>query len=84
LDLEPSFPFEFVVEGVPISHQSKGGGRREWQDLLRSSFRPALPEGHFATREPLYVTILYFPDGEMSGQYREAHPGRDVPRNLFR
>jgi hypothetical protein len=69
MGLEPSFPFEFVVEGVPVSlsNKNKRGARDEWEALVRASYKDQLPEGHWATTESIFVTILYFTDSPMQG-----------------
>ena len=58
--VEIQFPLEFVVEGVPLSLQASASGLTAWKERLRAAARPLLPEGHFATEDPIKVTIYYF------------------------
>lgn len=68
MSLEPTFPFEFLVRGVPVSFQNKGGrSLRDWRAAIISAYSPLLPEGHWAVDERVDVTIFYFPDGAMDG-----------------
>jgi crossover junction endodeoxyribonuclease RusA len=68
VSVEISFPFEFTVEGVPVSHQAK---RREsideWKAVVREASKKALPDGHFLTRTSLTVTLYNFPAVPMPG-----------------
>jgi len=66
--LEVTFPLEFVVAGVPVSHQSKNPDSKEqWKEDVRAAARPQLPENHFLMDGPVAVTLFYFPRGEMQG-----------------
>lgn len=68
MSLEPRFPFEFIVEGVPVSHQNRGRrSLHEWKTLIRAGYAHLLPDGHWATDQRIYATIFYFPDGVMEG-----------------
>ena len=68
MSVEIQFPLEFVVAGTPVSLQAK---RREsldqWKGRVVEASRTVLPEGHFATDDPLAITLYYFPDSEMQG-----------------
>src|ERR1700730_5294688 len=68
MSIEIGFPLEFVVAGTPVSHQAK---RREsldqWKSRVVEASRTILPEGHFATEDPLGITLYYIPDSEMQG-----------------
>ena len=68
MTVEIEFPLEFVVGGTPVSLQTK---RREsldeWKERVAEASRTALPEGHFATDEPLGVTLYYFLAAAMQG-----------------
>lgn len=68
MSVEIAFPFEFVVEGTPISAQTaRPQSKREWQARIVDASREALPEGHFATGAPIGVTLYYFPAAPMPG-----------------
>ena len=68
MGVEIAFPLEFVVLGTPVSLQAK---RRqsldEWKGRIVEASKAVLPEGHFATDDPLAVTLYYFPNTEMQG-----------------
>lgn len=68
MSIEIEFPLEFVVAGTPVSLQAK---RREsldqWKSRIVDASRTVLPEGHFATDDPLAITLYYFPDSQMQG-----------------
>ena len=68
MSVEIEFPLEFVVAGTPVSLQAK---RREslveWKGRVVEASRTALPDGHFATDDPLAITLYYFPASEMQG-----------------
>lgn len=68
MDVELPFPLEFVVEGTAVSFQAKRPATlQEWKARIIASSRPILPEGHFASRSPVAVTLFYFPAVPMSG-----------------
>jgi hypothetical protein len=68
MSVEIGFPLEFIVAGTPVSLQTK---RREsldeWKGRVIAASQTALPEGHFATNDPLAITLYYFPNSEMQG-----------------
>lgn len=68
MSVEIGFPLEFVVAGTPVSLQAK---RREaldeWKSRIVQASRTVLPEAHFATDDPLAITLYYFPASEMQG-----------------
>jgi len=66
--LEVTFPLEFVVPGVPVSHQSRNADSKDqWKQDVRAAAGPLLPENHFLADGPVAVTLFYFPRGEMQG-----------------
>jgi hypothetical protein len=66
--LEPDFPFEFIVQGTPVSFQrSNTAAKQEWKELVRSASSNKLPAMHFATDKPLSVTLYYYPEDRMAG-----------------
>jgi crossover junction endodeoxyribonuclease RusA len=68
MGVEIGFPLEFIVGGTPVSVQ---GRRREslqqWQRRIIEASRNVLPEGHFASEQPISVTLYYFPSDPMQG-----------------
>jgi crossover junction endodeoxyribonuclease RusA len=67
-EVEPEFPFEFIVPGTPVSVQrASKRARRAWKDLVRAASSEKLPEGHFATDRRLSVTMYYYTEERMSG-----------------
>jgi len=68
MSVEIEFPFEFIVEGVPVSLQAKRAKTREnWMNRIRVAARECLPPNHFATDHPMEVTIYYFSDTKAGG-----------------
>jgi hypothetical protein len=60
--LEIAFPIEFVVDGTPVSSQAKSPeARKEWKDRVKAASRTTLPEGHWASKDRIAVTLFYFP-----------------------
>lgn len=68
MSVEIGFPFEFVVEGTPVSAQ-RGRRRsvRQWRERIVEAARQILPEGHFASEAPISVILYYFPSVPMPG-----------------
>ena len=68
MSVEIEFPLEFLVTGTPVSLQAK---RREsldrWKARIIDASRSILPDGHFATKNPVAATLFYFPEAEMAG-----------------
>src|ERR1700722_9622285 len=68
MSVEIEFPMEFLVEGTPVSLQAKERRSIEkWKSRIVQASRAVLPEGHFATKVPLAITIFYFPLDPMEG-----------------
>ena len=63
MTLEVSLPFEFVVFGVPVSLQASGPSREAWKSEVAEAAKRKLPEGYWATSDPLSVAIVYFSRG---------------------
>ena len=60
--MEIAFPIEFVVDGTPVSSQAKSPeARKEWKDRVKAASRTTLPEGHWASKDRIAVTLFYFP-----------------------
>jgi hypothetical protein len=56
--LEPELPFEFFVEGVPVSSQSSSHGKEAWKEKIRAVAKPKLPDPHLALTVPLKIEIF--------------------------
>lgn len=66
--MEIVFPLEFLVSGVPVSHQAKRAESREqWKQRVIGASRSALPKPHFASTDAIAVTLFYFPADRMQG-----------------
>jgi hypothetical protein len=66
--LEIVFPIEFVVDGAPVSLQAKSPrSRNVWKDQVKAASKAVLPDGHWASRDRIAVTLFYFPAGPVQG-----------------
>ena len=66
--MDIQFPIEFIVEGTPVSLQAKRPAtREEWKSRVREASKTAIPPFHFASDDPMSVTLYYLPDGAMEG-----------------
>ena len=66
-DIQPQFPVELLIEAVPLSLQASPISRETWKGLIRTVIDETINPGRWATESPVSVTILYFPDGPMTG-----------------
>jgi len=67
-ELLPTFPLEFIVEGTPVSSQTKSAeARDEWKERVKNASKPTLPDSHWATDERIAATLYYFPAEAMEG-----------------
>ena len=68
MSVEIAFPLEFIVPGTPASLQTKRPETRTaWRERIRLASRAVLPEGHYATADPIAMTLFYFPADAMRG-----------------
>ena len=66
--MEIVFPIEFVVDGTPVSSGAKRPEtKNEWKERVKAASRMALPEGHWASKGRIAVTLFYFPAEPRSG-----------------
>jgi len=62
------FPIEFIVRGTPVSLQAKRPeSREEWKGRVKTASSTAIPSSHFASDEPMSITLYYFPNKSMQG-----------------
>ncbi|MBX3501159.1 MAG: RusA family crossover junction endodeoxyribonuclease [Alphaproteobacteria bacterium] len=69
-DDEFPYPFELVLEGVPISLQASPGSRARWKgEVYRVGLerRQAIYDVGFLDYRALSLTIYYFPSAPMDG-----------------
>ena len=56
-------PFEFVIDGPPVSQQARRRTRvREWRDQVQKVAEHHWPSGELPVAEPIMLTITYFYD----------------------
>lgn len=62
-------PFEFVVEGVPVSYKlGRGGSRDRWKERVASAAEARIKSGREATAsDGLFVRIYIFPRDRLPG-----------------
>jgi crossover junction endodeoxyribonuclease RusA len=57
-------PFEFTVDGPPVSHQTRNTARlRMWQQTVRVAATRRWPAGTQPVTERLRFTVTYYHDG---------------------
>jgi Holliday junction resolvase RusA-like endonuclease len=64
------FPLEIVIEATPVSAQGSSSSKDAWKSLVAERARHRLrelTEWYWLERQPLSVTIFYFPDAAMEG-----------------
>jgi crossover junction endodeoxyribonuclease RusA len=66
-EMEPSFPVELAIEGVPLSLQASGRSKEAWKEEIRDAVDGTLDPSGWATESPVSVTIFYFAEGQMYG-----------------
>lgn len=58
-------PFEFIVEGPPLSHQTKNRARlQEWRDKVRAAALARWPIGTPPINIPIKIIVVYYHNGE--------------------
>jgi len=58
-------PFEFIVMGPPISHQSNDRTLlRAWRAKVRAAAMGRLPDGQMPLDSSMKITVVYFHDGD--------------------
>jgi hypothetical protein len=68
MSVQIRFPVEFVVPGTAVSAQAKRAvALSEWKRRIVIASRTTLPQGHFASSDPLSITLFYFPAAPMQG-----------------
>jgi crossover junction endodeoxyribonuclease RusA len=59
-------PFEFIVDGPPVSHQTKNPSRlREWKSFVRAEVAKRWPMGLPPISVAVKITVVYYHDGEV-------------------
>ncbi|MBC8161606.1 MAG: RusA family crossover junction endodeoxyribonuclease [Roseiflexaceae bacterium] len=57
-------PFEFIVDGPPVSHQTRNSQRlREWQQRVRAAAQLRWPTNTAPIDLPLQINVTYYHDG---------------------
>jgi crossover junction endodeoxyribonuclease RusA len=60
----PMLPFEFIVEGPPVSHQTHNRARlQEWKDTVMAAARNGWPAGDIPVDERIRIVVTYYHDG---------------------
>jgi Holliday junction resolvase RusA-like endonuclease len=62
-DLKLALPFEFVIDGPPVSQQARRREKvRQWRDEVRKIAAQNWPAGELPVAEPTMLSITYFYD----------------------
>jgi crossover junction endodeoxyribonuclease RusA len=57
-------PFEFIVEGPPLSQQTRDWDRlRAWRDVVRAAAMKYWPQNTSPVNGQLQITVVYYHDG---------------------
>jgi len=66
--MELAFPIEFLVAGIPVSAgATRPKSRTEWKARVKAASTVVLPDGHWASKGRMAVTLYYFPTAPMQG-----------------
>ena len=66
--MELLFPIEFLVEGTPVSFQSRRPeSKNEWKARVKAASSICLPAGHSPSNARIAATLYYFPSEPMQG-----------------
>lgn len=65
--MEPELPFEFSIQGMPVSTQNSGRSLPNWVARLERAIKAELDEPVWLLEEPLSVLLYLFLDAEMQG-----------------
>lgn len=58
-------PFEFIVEGPPLSHQTRNRARpQEWKEKVRAAAAAHWPIETPPIMTPIKFTVVYYHEGE--------------------
>ena len=57
-------PFEFIVVGTPVSHQTKNKARlRKWKEAVRNEASNQWPNAEPMIDQPVQILIVYYYEG---------------------
>ncbi|QYJ01577.1 RusA family crossover junction endodeoxyribonuclease [Thalassovita mediterranea] len=71
--MEPEFPFEFFLPGVPVSAQAKNKANlRAWQARVEAAAIAKLQPQTFVTFEPLEFELLFFVETDLASDLDNA------------
>jgi len=58
-------PFEFTIEGPPVSAQTKNKQRlQQWKQDVRAAAQMRVPQGSTPIADPCEITITYYYEGD--------------------
>jgi Holliday junction resolvase RusA-like endonuclease len=58
-------PFEFTIQGPPVSHQTRNRQRlQQWKIDVAAAARAVLPGGSVPVPDPVEITITYYYEGD--------------------
>ncbi len=61
-----SLPFEFIINGPPVSHQTRNPARlRDWKALVRTEAAKRWPPWTAPVQVALKITVVYYHDSEV-------------------
>lgn len=75
-------PFEFVVQGTPISQQAKGSSRRRWMNQVLSAAQQKWPANDDAVECELKMTVVYYYEGAALDTDNMLKPIQDALEGL--
>ena len=79
----PRVPFEFIVEGPPVSYRSKNReALRRWRDKVRDGARARWPPGAPPLEQAVKLTMVYYHEGKSPDTDNLEKPIRDALNGL--
>ena len=58
-------PFEFTIQGPPVSHQTRNRARlQQWKQEVRAAALARVPAGAPPVPDPVQITITYYYEGD--------------------
>jgi crossover junction endodeoxyribonuclease RusA len=58
-------PFEFTIQGPPVSHQTKNKARlQQWKQDVRAAALARVAVGSAPVSDPVQITITYYYEGD--------------------